>query len=119
VISSSKPSLLLANNISTHTERLGKLELYNKYPLLSKLVHLLEKDLKDSTVERRKNTEDDFQPVVSKRKSRKSKHKYVEPSLDYSSVASYFSSISIVSFKKDEEGEWNNSFTDLAFHRLA
>lgn len=109
VISEQNPKLLLANNIQTHTTRLTKTELFEKYPVISKLVSLLipEETLKD-----------DFEPVV-KKKNRRQRSKFTEPKIDHSKVETYFEKIDLLSFKKFEEGEWLNSFTDIAFHVIS
>jgi hypothetical protein len=102
-----QPKFFLSNNVLSHTQRVLKSDLHEKYPLLSKLVHTLEK-----------NTEhvvDDFQPIV-KRKNRRQKNKFREPKIDYTAIESYFSEPTVVSFKEIEQGPWLNSFTDLAFH---
>lgn len=110
VILSQNPKLLLSNNIQTHTERLTKLELFEKYPIMSKLVNLLQPQ-GDKT--------DGFEAVVKKKSRKSQRNKFVEPTIDYSKIDSYFENIEIISFKDFEEGEWLNSFTDLAFHRIS
>lgn len=110
IIKDDAPQLLLANNIITHTDRLTKSELFDKYPTLAKLTSLV--DVKNSPV-------DDFKPVVSKRKSRKSKNKFKEPELDYSKIEAHFQQATVTSYKDFEEGAWLNSFTDIALHRLS
>ncbi|CCH45961.1 SRR1-like protein [Wickerhamomyces ciferrii] len=110
IISTNNPKLLLANNILTHTDRLTKSELFVKYPLLSKLSSLI-------TINKNESNNDGFEAVV-KKKTRKQKNKFIEPTIDNSKVESYFSSIDIISFKEFENGQWANSFTDLAFHSI-
>jgi len=109
VICSQRPKLLLANNLQTHTDRLTKLELFEKYPLISKLVSLLG-NKNDSDA-------DGFEHVV-KKKNRRQKNKFAEPIIDHSKTESYFENIELKSYKEFEEGEWLNSFTDLAFHKI-
>lgn len=109
VISEQNPKLLLANNIQTHTTRLTKTELFEKYPVISKLVSLLNKE---------ETPKDDFEPVV-KKKNRRQRSKFTEPKVDHSEVDTYFKNINLISFKEFEEGEWLNSFTDIAFHVIS
>lgn len=107
IINSENPKILLSNNILTHTERLIKSDLYSKYPILSKMVNILE-PTKETPI-------DGFQPV--KKRNRKSK-KFIEKTFDHSIIDSYFTDITLISFKDNEEGDWNNAFTDLAYHKL-
>lgn len=105
------PRYLLSNNVLSHTERMSKSGLYEKYPLLARVVYQLEQSTRPPV--------DDFQPVVSKRKNRRpNKNRYVEKELDYSIIDAYFSKPSLTSYKEFEEGPWLNSFTDLSLHVL-
>lgn len=110
VLTLQSPKLLLANNIQAHTDRLTKLELFEKYPLLSKLLSLLQKG--DG------KPDDGFEAVV-KKKNRRQKNKFVEPKINHSRINSYFENVQLISFKEFEEGEWLNTFTDLAFHLIS
>lgn len=103
-----EPKFFLSNNAVRHTERLAKAELHAKYPLLSKLVHILEPSTASVPG-------DGFTPVV-RRRHRKNKAKLIDTNINYDEIRSYFSSAAMTSFKEWEEGPWLNAFTDLALH---
>lgn len=108
ILNDQEPKHFLSNNVVTHTDRMIKTELHKKYPLLSKLVHLLEQSTTAIV--------DDFQPVIKRKNRKPQKNKFIEIKIDYDAVDTYFSSPSMTSFKESEEGPWINSFTDLAYH---
>lgn len=116
VLRTEQPRLLLANNIVQHTDRYTKARLHEKYPTVSKLLHVLVASAPDSA-----QANDQFTTFVSKKK-RRNKKVFKEPVIDYDSVKSYFTNCSIVT---DFQGgallrdqPWNNSFSDLAFHHI-
>ncbi|CAI5760077.1 unnamed protein product [Candida verbasci] len=100
------PTYLLCNDVITHTDRLTKRKLNEKYPYLSCAVYLLGDN----------QSKDGFTPVVNKRKNRQ---KFIEPEINYPIDEIYFKHISISRFENTKKNDaWGNSFTDLAFHRL-
>lgn len=117
VISAESPRIWLANNLVQHTDRYTKIELYRKYPKISKLVHYIGRttviDEMDSG---------GFQPFSSK-KRKSGRNKYKEPVIDYTTIYSYFADCLIVN---DFEGgsllqnqPWLNSFSDLTLHFIS
>lgn len=116
VLIAEQPRLLLANNIVQHTDRYTKARLHEKYPTVSKLLHVLERAASTHT-----NAVDQFTTFVSKKK-RRNKKVFKEPVIDYDSVKSYFSHCSIITdFQRGallRDQPWNNSFSDLTFHHI-
>ncbi|SMN22697.1 similar to Saccharomyces cerevisiae YLR412W BER1 Protein involved in microtubule-related processes, N-acetylation [Maudiozyma saulgeensis] len=123
VLQTEKPKFFLANNIIQHTDRYTKGELNEKYPLLSKLVHLVES--KSETAQPQEvavsASKDGFEAFVPKRKRKqKSKYKLIEKVIDFDSIQSTFTQCTITT--TFEEGKllrdkpWVNSFSDLAMH---
>lgn len=99
------PSYILANNLVSHTDRLSKQKLHDKYRMLSLLVNLMGLEPESN---------DEFTPVRSKRKN---KNKFVPPVINYDYLTCYFNSIEL-NVLKNNKGVWANAFTDLAFHRI-
>ena len=122
ILEKEKPRFLLANNVIQHTDRYTKAQLFEKYPLLSKLVHLVEADSKPSA-EAQATLDDGFTTFVSKKKRKqKSKYKFIEPTIDYAGIESSFQSCKfLTTFSRGQllkDKPWVNSFSDLAFHYL-
>ncbi|QLL33289.1 hypothetical protein HG536_0E02000 [Torulaspora globosa] len=124
VLIAEQPRLLLANNIVEHTDRYTKARLHEKYPMLSKLLHVLERaaTVPDSTQANAVDVDDQFKSFVSKKK-RRNKKVFKEPVIDYDSVKSYFNNCSIITdFQAGallRDQPWINSFSDLTFHHIA
>lgn len=121
VLKAEKPSLWLANNVIAHTDRYTKLQLHAKYPVISKLVHALESSNKDVKAPAALE-EEGFKTFVSKRKKRKNRNRFVEPTVDFSSVDSYFENCSVLTSFDDgsllKDQPWINSFSDLSLHHI-
>ncbi|KAL3234450.1 hypothetical protein RNJ44_03212 [Nakaseomyces bracarensis] len=125
VIKREKPQLILGNELSQHTDRYTERQLYEKYPVLSKLVY------NSKHYNRVSISEDDKDGFVKQesRKSRRRKNKWClnGSSIDYSSVESYFNdgvnlitnfrSADIDAIKEGQE-QWNHSFSDLALFEI-
>lgn len=113
-----KPSLFLANNIVAHTDRYTKARLHEKYPVLGKLLHVLDAKKQVSVTE----DDDQFKTFISKKKKRKNKYVFREPVIDYDSVESYFDRCSMITTFQGgsllKEKPWINSFSDLTFHLI-
>ncbi|QLQ80847.1 hypothetical protein HG537_0E02020 [Torulaspora globosa] len=118
VLVAEQPRLWLANNIVEHTDRYTKTKLHEKYPVMSKLLHVLERvpEVPTSAI-----NDEQFKSFVS-RKKRRNKKVFKEPVVDYDSVKSYFDSCSIIT---DFQGgtllrdqPWINAFSDLTFHHI-
>lgn len=127
ILETEKPHLWLANHVVAHTDRYTKLQLHAKYPVISKLLHVLEStnissETKANIVKNVITSDDQFSTFVSKRKRRKNKVKYVEPIIDYSPIESHFDSCKILTSFKDgdllKNQSWVNSFSDLALHLI-
>jgi len=123
ILNEEKPKLFLANNIIQHIDRYTKGELNEKYPLLSKLVYLVESKSEISQKQEIINSSsiDGFTAFVPKRKRKqKSKYKFVEKIIDYDSIESVFTQCTITSTfdegKLLRDQPWVNSFSDLAMH---
>lgn len=119
VLDKEQPRYWLANHFVAHTDRYTKSQLFEKYPLISKLVNSLCEDANSS-----KNQiapSDEFTAFVPRRK-RKNKRIYQEPKLDYSSIESKFAECKLL--QDFQQGQllrnqpWINSFSDLAFHLI-
>lgn len=127
VILQEQPLLLLANNLTQHTDRYTKSKLYDKYPIISKLVHIL--DNNDEQLTSKDKVEDsnlDGFTVIqkeSRRRNRKNKSiKFTEPTINYDAIDSYFTNIKIRTTFDDgkllKDQPWINSFSDLALHEI-
>ncbi|KAH3663946.1 hypothetical protein WICMUC_005885 [Wickerhamomyces mucosus] len=121
IIDLESPKLLLANNIITHTDRLTNLELFEKYPTISKIINYINN--LDQSDKLTSGNLDGFQKVINNNSKRKlqRKNKYNAnnvKTIDYSQIVTYFEKVELKSFKHLEEGPWLNSFSDIAFHRL-
>lgn len=126
VLRTEQPNLWLANNVVTHTDRYTKLQLHEKYPVISKLLHSLETEEKtlktDQPLSKPTESNDEFTTFVSRRKKRANKNKFKEPIIDYDSVTSHFKRCKIIttfregSFLKNQP--WLNSFSDLTLHLI-
>lgn len=121
------PKYYLANNIIQHTDRYTASQLHEKYPVISKLVHLIQKNereiAKDTEPNRVDAATDGFTTFVSKRnRKNKKSNKYIfkEPPIDYSAIKTYFNEAKVVTdFNNGEhlkDKPWVNSFSDLSFH---
>lgn len=117
-----QPRIYLANNIVQHTDRYTKSQLNEKYPLLSKLMHVLEVSKKEEAKEEKDSAASDgFITFVSKRnRKQKSKYKFVEKTIDYESIPSNFTKCTIKTAfdegKQLKDKPWVNSFSDLTLH---
>lgn len=127
ILRTEKPHLWLANHVVAHTDRYTKLQLHEKYPVMSKLLHVLESpnvssETKDKVVKNFITGDDQFTTFVSKRKRRKNKVKYTEPIIDYSLIESHINSCKILTSFQDgdllKNQLWLNSFSDLALHLI-
>lgn len=127
VLIAEKPKYYLANNIIQHTDRYTASQLHGKYPVISKLVHLIQKNedriTKDTETNRDDTATDGFTTFVSKRNRKNKKNdKYIfkEPAIDYSAIETYFKEAKVVTdFNNGEhlkDKPWVNSFSDLTFH---
>ncbi|SCU77622.1 LAMI_0A01772g1_1 [Lachancea mirantina] len=124
VIISDQPRFWLANNIVQHTDRYTKQRLFEKYPVLSKLLNYVS-SAKDEQVNNDNFTAKDgeFVQFVSRRNRRKAKQKrFQEPQIDYDAIPAYFKDFKIVcdfmNGKQLQGREWLNSFSDLAFQLI-
>ena len=130
-----KPSLLLANNVTEHISRYTKLELFQKYPALSRLVYLLENtDSASKSVQSVISSSEtpgdavsdgnNFTTYTSKRRRRKNKSKFLfqEPDIDYSSINTWFESCKILTTFENgallKDKPWANSFSDMSLHLI-
>ncbi|EDO18704.1 hypothetical protein Kpol_1055p61 [Vanderwaltozyma polyspora DSM 70294] len=126
VIVQEHPKLWLANNLIQHTDRYTKSQLFEKYPTLSKLVHILSENESAALIENKnkdnKNDDDEgFTTFTSKKKKRsRNKNVYREPVIDYDSIDSYFKTCRLLTTFDNgtqlKNSPWNHSFSDLAFH---
>ncbi|CCF56007.1 hypothetical protein KAFR_0A05720 [Kazachstania africana CBS 2517] len=123
VLKTERPRYFLANHIVTHTDRYTKSQLFEKYPVLCKLVHLLDQNSKPSekkVTNSSSQTNNNFTTVTSKKKRRKSKYVLQEPNIDYDSIECPYGNCHIVcdfeagSLLKDKP--WVNAFSDLTLH---
>lgn len=128
ILKNEKPRYLLANNVIQHTDRYTKAQLYEKYPILGKLVHFSEKKFREtkSPTNTDDNTNDDFTTFLSKKKrnrNSKSKYKLVEAKIDYDSIITNFSDCQILTTfengKMLKDMPWINSFSDLSMHLIS
>ena len=119
VVEAEQPRLWLANQLVQHTDRYTKAQLFEKYPLISKLVSYLDSGSKVGTA-----STDGFSAFVPKRSRRQRRNKavYREPDIDYGSVKSYFTGCTVLTdFSGGEllrDKPWLNAFSDLALHRI-
>lgn len=122
VLIDEEPRLWLANNIVEHTDRYTKAMLHDKYPVLGKMLHVLEPIDKTKEQIKAVDPDDEFKTFVSKKKKRRNKNVFKEPEIDYGSVASYFKKCSIVTDFKGgsllKNQPWINAFSDLTFHLI-
>ncbi|KAG0672369.1 hypothetical protein C6P45_003053 [Maudiozyma exigua] len=122
ILRTEEPKLYLANNIVQHTDRYTKSQLNEKYPLLSKLLNVLEaQKQKEPKKDPVSSASDGFTAFVSKRnRKQKSKYKFVEKRIDYESIPSNFSKCTIKTTFSDgkllKDKPWVNSFSDLTMH---
>lgn len=108
-INSKKPIFFLGNDLISHTDRLTKKKLDEKYSTLSLLVKKLEDNQNDKI-------DDGF--IKLKPKKRRNKiNIYQEPDVKYDYTKAYFSDITSTKFKEMDE-KWGNAFSDLAFHHI-
>lgn len=120
VLKAERPKLWLANHIVAHTDRYTKSQLNEKYPVISKLVHVLECTQVHSSA----TEEEAFTTFVPKRKrkSNKNKYKYTEPDIDYTSICTHFEHCKVLTdFKQGlllKNDFWVNSFSDLALQLI-
>lgn len=122
ILKDEEPRIYLANNIVQHTDRYTKFQLYEKYPLLSKLMHVLEASKKEEPKkDKDSSASDGFTTFVSKKnRKQKSKYKFVEKTIDYESISSSFTKCTIKTTFDDgkqlKDKPWVNSFSDLTLH---
>ncbi|GAV52563.1 hypothetical protein ZYGR_0AG05540 [Zygosaccharomyces rouxii] len=118
VLGKEQPKYWLANHFVAHTDRYTKLQLFETYPLISKLVNSLSET--DSPRDQAAS-QDEFTTFVSRRR-RKNRQTYQEPKLDYSSIGSSFQKCQLLQdFQRGEllkDQPWINSFSDLALHLI-
>lgn len=120
ILINEKPKYWLANNIIQHVDRYTKLQLHEKYPLISKLVHVLE--ARNPVYKKQENNQDGFSTFVSKKKRRNNKFKLQEVEIDYDNTVSYFNTCKILTdfdsgdLLKDKP--WINAFSDLTLHLI-
>ncbi|CCH60024.1 hypothetical protein TBLA_0C02120 [Henningerozyma blattae CBS 6284] len=121
VLMTEKPQIFLANNLVRHTDRYTKIKLFEKYPVMSKLVNYLEKNevsMKNNEIAK---NDEDFQ-IVKKKKRRGKNIIYKEAQVDYDSIETYFETAEIISDFKNgkllENQPWINSFSDLTLHLI-
>lgn len=121
ILKTEKPELWLANNVIAHTDRYTKLQLHEKYPVISKLLNVLESSLKNDPIAKLPDDEE-FKTFVSKKKKRRNRKVFIEPKIDYDSVDSHFETCKILtSFNNGlllKEQPWINSFSDLTLHHI-
>ncbi|CAR26577.1 hypothetical protein ZYGR_0H03950 [Zygosaccharomyces rouxii] len=118
VLDKEQPKYWLANHFIAHTDRYTKVQLFEKYPLISKLINSL-----SATGPRRDQmaSQDEFTTFVPRRK-RKNRQAYQEPKLDYSRINSKFQKCELL--QDFQQGDllrnqpWVNSFSDLALHLI-
>lgn len=113
VVTLDRPHLWLANHIVKHTDRYTKFQLFDKYPVLSKLLNSLvnaQESVPDS----------EFKPFVSRKNRRKNKTRIQEQVIDYSAIPTHFSKCKILTDfnngKTLADQPWINSFSDLTLH---
>lgn len=128
VIVKERPKYFLANNIIQHTDRYTALQLNRKYPILSKLINVLDSSQNGTGKANNINGEnlykdDGFTTKVSKKKNRRNRNNnyiFEEPCIDYSLIDSYFHDCKILTnFNNGQhlkDKPWINSFSDLTFH---
>lgn len=98
VLKKYRPTKLLANDLESHTSRLTKLALLNKYPLLAHLQKCLAQE----------PTDDGFTPVRRGRKA------FKEPVLEYN-LDTYFTGLHSTRLPVDVG---DTAFSDLAFQEI-
>lgn len=122
VLKTEKPSLWLANNVVAHTDRYTKLQLHEKYPVISKLLNVLKSPPKGGSCPLKKPEDEEFKTFTSKKKKRRNKRIFVEPEIDYRSVESHFETCNILTNFEDgyllKNLPWVNSFSDLTLHYI-
>ncbi|CCD27160.1 Ber1p NDAI_0J02680 [Naumovozyma dairenensis CBS 421] len=130
ILNIERPKLCLANNIITHTDRYTKLQLFEKYPFISKLVHSLESTTQPIIPKDIETENDQFETFISKKNKRRNRNNnnkhiiYKEPTIDYDSIDTYFKNCSILTdfnngkLLKDIKNTWINSFSDLTLHLI-
>ncbi|AMD19950.1 HCL201Wp [Eremothecium sinecaudum] len=117
VVKEEQPRIFLANHLLQHTDRYTKQELFEKYPLMSKLVNLLNLGGLGSCP----MVNDGFVRYVSKKsRKRRNKIQYREPELEFDAIESYFTDCRILtdfeSGKLLRNSIWLNAFSDLTLH---
>lgn len=124
VIAEESPKVWLANHLLQHTDRLTKVQLYDKYPLLCKLVNYINSNTATKIRSATDTDEDGFQTFTSSRKRKsKARNKFKETVIEYDVIESYFNDCKIIN--DFENGSllankiWLNSFSDLALHVIA
>lgn len=116
VLSESQPLWLLGNDITTHSIRLPKLRLHEKYRTVSLLANLLEKN-SDADERKKKDKYDGFEEPKTKTRRRKQRQQQPVPVINFDYSNSYFSNASIKPLT-DTEGPWGNAFSSLSLHLL-
>lgn len=117
VLDREQPKYWLANHLLAHTDRYTKRQLFEKYPLISKLVNGLSEDSQAQKV-----TQDNAFTTFVPRRKRKNRQVYQEPKLDYSRINSKFDRCKVLqnfqqgSLLRDQP--WINSFSDLALQLI-
>lgn len=125
VIKDEQPRMYLANHVIKHTNRYTKVELFKKYPHMSKLLSDLSGQVDSSPNGLCDFYKDGGFVKFASRKSRRRRNNevlYQEAKIDYSEIGSYFNSCKILtdfnSGKYLTSGPWINSFSDLALHLI-
>ncbi|CCE61877.1 hypothetical protein TPHA_0B02050 [Tetrapisispora phaffii CBS 4417] len=126
VIKNEHPKIWLANNLIEHSDRYTKAQLYDKYPVIAKLVYILTSNSSVSgnsgVIQDKKIQEDGFTRFESSKKKRGRKKKLAvsQCSFDYSLIESYFNNCRFESKFNDglllNNKPWINSFSDLTLH---
>lgn len=99
------PRWMLANNLTTHTERMSLVKLHDNYESISTLVKIMEKQKIQPPV-------DGF---VSAKKKRNQKYVFKQPDIVYDFEKVYFCDFKMAVLASDVG---DNAFTDLSFQHI-
>lgn len=112
VLNDSRPSLLLANDIISHTDRLTKKKIHDTYRTISLLIKVLE-----NTKIAPKESDDFISVTVKKKRNRHKKPVFKEPEIEYNYDNCYFKNAELTRIE-NAQGVWGSSFSDIAFHHI-
>lgn len=112
ILHESKPSFLLGNNIISHTDRLTKRKIHDKYRTISLLIKVLE-----TTKITPKDNDNFISVTAKKKKNRNKKPVFKEPEIEYNYDDCYFKSAKLTRIE-NVQGVWGSSFSDIAFHSV-